>query len=287
MPTAKLRLIVQTPGKWQGRIITIDHFPFVIGRDQGCQLRPASAMVSNRHCALIANGGRIYLRDLASTNGTHLNAQPLNGEQELRQGDSFRVGPLVFDVAIDERVGINQPTPLPKSRSTRQPDMDDIARVLEAITAEPESKKVPMLDADQIPAGGTALDLLAPPPAEPAPRPNHYVQWEDIGNTIELHFTEKRMVDEKKTRVAAEQLAYLAELSGRRNLLLNLGNVQAMSSAMIDHIVAFHKKVRSLHGKLVLCNLQADVAPVIHHLKLNQVLTIRKDAQEGHEAFRT
>jgi len=77
-----------------------------------------------------------------------------------------------------------------------------------------------------------------------------------------------------------------ADLAARRKLLLNLANVQAMSSAMVDQIVAFSKRVQAKHGQLVLCNIQPGVAPVIQHLRLGRVLTIRRDTHDGREAFR-
>ena len=43
---------------------------FLIGRDRGCQLRLGSAQVSKQHAALEQRDGRVYLRDLGSTNGT-------------------------------------------------------------------------------------------------------------------------------------------------------------------------------------------------------------------------
>jgi hypothetical protein len=48
----KLSLVVLTPGKMEGKSIPITLSQFLIGRDPQCHLRPASALVSKRHCAL-------------------------------------------------------------------------------------------------------------------------------------------------------------------------------------------------------------------------------------------
>jgi pSer/pThr/pTyr-binding forkhead associated (FHA) protein len=107
----KLSLIV-AQGKPESREIPIRLPQFLIGRDQDCHLRPASPMVSKRHCAVLQREGKAYLRDFESTNGTILNGQPLNGEAQLNEGDEFKVGPLSFTVKLVQ-TPVDQPTPVP------------------------------------------------------------------------------------------------------------------------------------------------------------------------------
>ena len=96
----KLRLVVAT-GVHQGKAIPITTPQFVIGRDPQCQLRPASSAISKRHCALMVRGGRVFVRDFGSTNGTFVNDQLVQGEVEVRDGDRFKVGPLDFTVSVE------------------------------------------------------------------------------------------------------------------------------------------------------------------------------------------
>jgi len=51
----KLSLVVVS-GPAKDRLIPILLSPFMIGRDPVCQLRPASAAVSNRHCTIWQRG---------------------------------------------------------------------------------------------------------------------------------------------------------------------------------------------------------------------------------------
>src|SRR5690242_13724519 len=97
----KLSLVVLTPGKMEGKSIPIKVPQFVIGRDPQCHLRPASALISKRHCALIQRDGKAFIRDFDSTNGTFLNDQPVKGEVELHHEDKLRVGPLLFAVMLE------------------------------------------------------------------------------------------------------------------------------------------------------------------------------------------
>src|SRR5438874_5580746 len=97
----KLSLVVLTPGKQEGKALPIGLPQFLIGRDPQCQLRPASSAISKRHCALLVRGGRVFVRDFGSTNGTFVNDQLVQGEVEIRNGDRFKVGPLDFTVALE------------------------------------------------------------------------------------------------------------------------------------------------------------------------------------------
>src|SRR5438046_884028 len=97
----KLSLVVLTTGKMEGKSIPISLPQFIVGRDPQCHLRPASALISKRHCALIMRDGKAFVRDFGSTNGTFLNEERLEGEKELHDQDSLKVGPLEFRVHLE------------------------------------------------------------------------------------------------------------------------------------------------------------------------------------------
>ena len=100
----KLSLVV-AEGVHKGKAIPIPVAQFVIGRDEGCQLRPSSPAVSKRHCAILVKGSQVFVQDFGSTNGTFVNDEPVSGEAELKDGDKLVVGPLVFQVQLDPLAG--------------------------------------------------------------------------------------------------------------------------------------------------------------------------------------
>jgi pSer/pThr/pTyr-binding forkhead associated (FHA) protein len=87
-------------GSAQGKEIPISKAEFTIGRDAGCNLRPASQHVSKRHCILRVRGEQVFIEDLKSTNGTIVNDQPIQGEREVHDGDRVKVGPLDFVIKL-------------------------------------------------------------------------------------------------------------------------------------------------------------------------------------------
>src|SRR5471030_433262 len=97
----RISLMVLSTRSGEGKTVPISGSHFVIGRDEQCNLRPASATVSKRHCVLSVKGGKVSLRDLDSTNGTFLNDQQIKGEAALKDGDVLKVGPLSFKVLIE------------------------------------------------------------------------------------------------------------------------------------------------------------------------------------------
>ena len=92
--------LVVSRGLNQGREIPITHTPFTIGRDPSCTLRPKSANISRRHCMLIIDNDRIFVRDFGSTNGTLVNDQRVVDTIELHDADRLQVDRLFFEVRL-------------------------------------------------------------------------------------------------------------------------------------------------------------------------------------------
>lgn len=76
-------------GKWTVDIVDT---PVVIGRtdDNGLVLR--SKAVSRHHAEINLSGELLWIRDLASTNGTFVNGEAVDGAVELREHDTVIIG---------------------------------------------------------------------------------------------------------------------------------------------------------------------------------------------------
>jgi pSer/pThr/pTyr-binding forkhead associated (FHA) protein len=85
-------------GKLQGKRLVLPEREIVVGRDDDCQLRLNSSLVSRRHCILDVRPDGIWVRDLLSQNGTFVNDVAVTEPLLLRAGDILRVGAALFQV---------------------------------------------------------------------------------------------------------------------------------------------------------------------------------------------
>jgi pSer/pThr/pTyr-binding forkhead associated (FHA) protein len=91
-------------GRPEGKSLLFPRGEYVFGRGTECHVRPNSDWVSRQHCLLRVTGDGAFLRDLGSRNGTLINGERLFEERELDHGDQVQVGPLVFEVVLEESV---------------------------------------------------------------------------------------------------------------------------------------------------------------------------------------
>lgn len=165
----KISLMVLSAGKAAGKALPINAAQFIIGRDPQCNLRPASAMISKRHCAVLVKGGQVLLRDFDSTNGTFVNDEQIKGEVPLKDGDVLRLGPLSFKVVIEGMPALSKPTPPPKPKGADFSDEDAAAALL---SVDEENGQVTVSTSeteDQVPGGTTVMDMPAFVPEGGAP----------------------------------------------------------------------------------------------------------------------
>jgi predicted component of type VI protein secretion system len=75
----------------------------VIGRGTECSLKIASSDVSRKHCRVRVRGDQVRVTDLGSSNGTTLDGQPLqpNNEVSAEPGSILALGPLKFQLLFE------------------------------------------------------------------------------------------------------------------------------------------------------------------------------------------
>jgi pSer/pThr/pTyr-binding forkhead associated (FHA) protein len=71
----------------------------VVGRNEGADVRLDRRSVSKSHCVLVKTDGFLFVRDLASTNGTKVNGQRVR-RAALLPGDQLTIGGEKFHVRM-------------------------------------------------------------------------------------------------------------------------------------------------------------------------------------------
>jgi pSer/pThr/pTyr-binding forkhead associated (FHA) protein len=96
VPTVEASLLEIKQDGSTGKSIPISR-ETVIGRSDGDIVYSADALLSPRHASLALRGGRLYLRDLGSQNGTFIKQRQ---DTELLPGDVFLIGRELFRFSV-------------------------------------------------------------------------------------------------------------------------------------------------------------------------------------------
>lgn len=197
----KAKLIVRG-GKLDGREIPVRTPQFLIGRDETCNLRPASNMVSKLHCALVAADEALWLRDLKSTNGTFLNGAKIAERAALKNGDQIRIGPLLLEIQIEPSANAQRASAVESKRPATKDSLDE--DVCDWLSEE----EVPPPEGADLSETPTIMDLAAttetiaemtdlsptPPkaPERPPTKPNSVGSSAAASNILQNYFVRRR-----------------------------------------------------------------------------------------------
>jgi len=79
------------------------HHPFSIGRDASCDVPIENIGLSRKHCRFLFEGGKYFVEDAGSSNGTFVNGERIQ-KSEVKDGDEVQAGKfkLVFRCAAGE-----------------------------------------------------------------------------------------------------------------------------------------------------------------------------------------
>jgi predicted component of type VI protein secretion system len=136
----KVSLVVAS-GAHEGKVISLTGPQFLIGRDPGCHLRPASQAISKKHCGVLVRDGKVYVKDFGSTNGTQVNDDLIkDSEIVIADGTIVKIGPLDFIIRIELPAPNPDGTPLPSANS-------EAMAALAAVKAVTGAAKAPSRDA--------------------------------------------------------------------------------------------------------------------------------------------
>jgi anti-anti-sigma factor len=235
-------------GAAKGRTIAVHGPRFVIGRDRSCHLRLGSAMVSKLHTAIELRDGRIFLRDLGSTNGTVLAGRTLrDAETEIRDGDRIQIGPVVCTVVAG------------RDKAQADPVEKMIAGWLqgEGSVSHPyhgESQQTITFPTTDDPAAQAALE--------------ERIKHEVIQDVLVITPQVTELDDPDAIEELRAVFHTLYEQPMPRQVVLNLEFVRHLNAQAIGVVLAHHLRLDRAGGALRLCQTPARVMAVLHQVRL-------------------
>jgi pSer/pThr/pTyr-binding forkhead associated (FHA) protein len=93
--------VVIVQGYAEGMEYPVDRTYAVIGRNKDAAVPLKDPLASREHAVIVHHEGVFVLKDLDSTNGTHMRGASIR-QRKLRHGDKFRVGDTVLQFILQD-----------------------------------------------------------------------------------------------------------------------------------------------------------------------------------------
>ena len=106
------------------------------------------------------------------------------------------------------------------------------------------------------------------------------VRFGTIGNVAVMSFQRGRIREEREILKALEDLGKYVESHPRAHVLLDLENIEYLSSAGLGNLVGLLKKSRRSQGQFKLCCLQDPILELFEVMRLTKIFEIF-EAQEA------
>lgn len=108
--------------------------------------------------------------------------------------------------------------------------------------------------------------------AADAPEP---MQVTRTGDQVVVRFARLTSLNEYHADQVGKQLLALADPAGTKFVTLDLGNVEYLTSTVLGHLVALHKRLAMAGGRLTLDHVGPTVREILHITQLDQVFDTR------------
>jgi anti-anti-sigma factor len=102
-----------------------------------------------------------------------------------------------------------------------------------------------------------------------------------LGKLIVIRLLSVALIDYEQIDRLGDRLLGVLDEPGCRWVVLDLGRVEHMASAMIGRVLGLHRRLRGRDGRLVLCNVSADILNVLEVLRLCPFFSIQRNEQEA------
>lgn len=110
------------------------------------------------------------------------------------------------------------------------------------------------------------------------------ISVEYAGNATIVRFTDERILEENDIKALQESIMSIIEsASGGINLILDFGNVQYLSSAVLGLLIRISKRIYESDGQLRLCNINPKIYEIFKITRLTKTFDIYENAESAAE----
>ena len=249
---SRVPCLVVAEGRSAGAKLLIGEQGVLIGRDAACRVRSDHAFLSRRHARLRSKGGRAWVHDLGSTNGSILNGKPLGPEEvEVFAGDRLVIGPFKFTISI---------------ANTRRSSIND-AEIVGWLGSESGDES-----GHESPSEVTAYDV---------PSTSRPLRIEVIEDVLMVTPLDPNLLQTSDPVLIRDELNALIENHRSRKVVMNLEHAGRLSNATLGVLVAYHLRLDQLGGALRLCEPHIRIAQFLDQIRLPILLDVFTTKEEA------
>lgn len=114
-------------------------------------------------------------------------------------------------------------------------------------------------------------------------KPNISVQYTE--NATVLAFTDRKILEDQDIRSLQDSVMSLIEQADHMQLVLDFGQVEFLSSAVLGLLIRISKRISEKDGKLRLCNISPKIYEVFKITQLTKIFDIQKDVDGAISSF--
>jgi anti-sigma B factor antagonist len=106
-----------------------------------------------------------------------------------------------------------------------------------------------------------------------------------FGETIQVEFTSRKILDEANIAEIGEQLTALIDKEDHPGLVISFAAVDHLSSAALGTLITINNKVKQKGGQLRLSDINPQIYEVFLITKLNKLFKIFPTAKEAQDSL--
>jgi anti-sigma B factor antagonist len=111
------------------------------------------------------------------------------------------------------------------------------------------------------------------------------LEVETVGDVTIVRITARRILEEEMASAIGRDLCDLANTPGCRKVLVHFGQVESMTTMMMGQLLALHRRLQAVGGRLVLCNTGPVLGEMFQLIRLPEVVRLYPEEQEALQSF--